>query len=456
MKLQVLETIKKYQLISRGEILVLAVSGGVDSMVLLDLFVGFANDFDLTLIVAHLDHAKRSDSMLDASLVRQVAKKCQLVFEEKILPESNKVGNFHAYAREVRYDFFNEVALQHGACKIVTAHHADDHLETLIDHLMKTDVPAGLIGIRPVGDVAGMSVVRPLIGVRKQEIYDYAREFSVEFREDISNASDDYLRNRIRRHIVPLLLEERPDILRHVRNLSDQISADEIYFNQQVDGLLESVAKKGDGYEFSLSWLQQLAISLQRRLLIRLIPGISKGALNELKVFLNNGAPSGVCHVGCGKVVRKSYDIIVVMTAKSSGELVTDFQMKLVLNGENLLPDGRKMILQQKKIFEKQIFDEKNEKNEAQGTYLCYNNIRMPLMVRSRRLGDEIQLINKQGHATVKKIMIDAKVPIDKRNHWPIVVDADEKIIWIPGLKKSPVCLKKPNSSKDLWLEIYE
>lgn len=461
MKLQVLETMKKYQLISHGETLVLAVSGGIDSMVMMDLFVGFAEDFDLTLIVAHMDHAKRSDSNLDAELVEQIAKKWQLAFEETTLPQMNETGNFQAYARRSRYEFFKEVVIKHKANKIVTAHHANDHLETFIDRMLKVDVPAGLIGIRPFAHVADVSIIRPLIEIEKQELYAYAEKFNVAFREDMSNASDDYLRNRIRRHVVPQLMNERRDVLSHARQLSDHLQADEAYFEDQVDKLMAMVKKSETGYELSLSWLQNLPISLYRRLLIRLIPALSKGAFSELKAFLNNGAASGICHVGGENVVKKSYDKVLVMTSNGI-DLKEDFQIELAVNRENKLPDGQKMFLKQGEIlenrkenFESRRFDEKSEKNKAQATYLCYNNIRMPLMVRNRKVGDRIQLTNGH-HASVKKIMIDAKVPIDERENWPIVVDANEQIVWIPKLKTSPVCLNKPNSSKDLWLEIYE
>jgi len=462
MKLQVLKTIEKYQMISHGETVVLAVSGGVDSMVLMDLFVPLAKDWDLTLVIAHMDHAKRACSTLDAELVHQIAKKHHLVFEKKILPQQKASGNFHAYARKGRYAFFKEVAKKYHASKIVTAHHADDHLETIIDRLMKTEVPAGLIGVMPKGHVEDVPVIRPLIEVKKKAIYDYAKQFAIPFHEDVSNESDDYLRNRIRHHVAPHLITERPDIIKHVRALSDHLSEDEAYFEKQIDQLMVEVKQKEHGYEFSLAWLQRLPSSLYRRILLRLLPEITKGALCELNIFLNNGSPSGICHVGGDKVVRKSYDHVHIVPSEFD-DIKLEFSIKLEINSENELPDGRKIVLTQGKILENRReilenrrFDEKVKKNEAQGTYLCYNSIRMPLTVRHRQAGDRIQLIGKQGHATVKKIMIDAKVPIYERNNWLMIVDANEKLVWIPELKKSPVCLEKPNSNKDLWLEICE
>ena len=448
MKIKVIETIGKYDMISLGETVVLAVSGGVDSMVLMHLFAELAKDFDLTLVIAHLDHQRRANSALDAQLVRQVVEKYGFIFEQDVLPKQVGAGNFHAYAREYRYEFLKRVAKLYGATKIATAHHANDHLETVIDRMMKSDVPAGLIGIQPLGTVAGACVIRPLIEVEKDDIYKYASDFNVAFNEDASNSSDAYLRNRIRQRIIPPLHNERADVFIHVRNLSDNLHLDEHYFASQVDDLLKDVRVMEFGYELSFSWFEAVHASLQRRLVRRLIPTISKGAILGLAEFLGSGAVSGTYDVGCGTVVQKSYDKILIVNTKFKDDRRA-YELELVVNAVTKLPDGRKIALNQG-------FNEKCEKKEARETYLCYNGIRMPLKVRSRQAGDRIQLVNGRGRALVKKIMIDAKIPIYERESWPIVVDADGKLVWIPGLKKSPVCLEKPNSNEDLWLQIYE
>jgi len=434
-------------MISLGETVVLAVSGGVDSMVLMHLFSELASDFALTLVIAHLDHARRAESALDAELVRQVAEQSGFIFAQDVLPKQVGAGNFHAYAREYRYGFFDRVAKAYGATKIVTAHHANDHLETVLDVLMKTDVPTGLIGIRPIGKVADVTVIRPFIEIEKDDLYEYARNFRLIFHEDGSNASDAYLRNRIRKRIVPLMIKERADVFRHIRNLSDNLRLDETYFEAQVDELMKDVKEKECGYELSLSWLAAVHASLRRRLVMRLIPSVSRGAMLGLIDFLEYGAVSGTYDVGSDTVVHKAYDKVLIVSSDFKQSQL-GYELKLLVNAVTRLPDGRKIIINQG-------FNEKNKKNEAQETYLCYNGIRMPLMVRSRRSGDRIQLVNTAGRAKVKKIMIDAKIPVHERDKWPIVVDADGKVVWIPGLKKSPVCLTKPNSNEDLWLQIY-
>jgi len=449
MKAKVIETIKKYDMISQGATIVLAVSGGVDSMVLMQLFAHLRNDFDLTIIIAHLDHAKRQTSPLDLKLVLQQAKRYGFIFEQDRLPPQNQSGNFQAYARAYRYKFLTRIAKLHRAQRVVTAHHANDHLETVIDLLLKTELPASLAGIRPTLQIdESLMIIRPLITLSKMELYAYANKHDICFNEDESNLSDIYLRNRIRQQIVPLMTRERADVLEHVRNLSDKLQADEAYFAKQVDELMKDVVVDEQGYWFSNSWLQTLHISLRRRLILRLLPKISKGAMSGLGDFLVSGTASGKFAVGGGMVVQKSYDSIKIRRATMLVPAAS-YEYELPLNTNNLLPNGQKIVI-------KQEYNRKNAKNEAQGTYLCYNSICMPLRVRNRRTGDKIELANRQGHASVKKLMIDAKVPVDKRANWPIIVDANDQLIWVLGLKKSPVCRKRPTSNQDLWLEIWK
>ena len=447
MKEQVIETITKYAMISQGETIVLAVSGGIDSMCLLHLFDDLKKVFGLTLVVAHLDHAKRTDSELDARLVLEYCNSNDYIFEKETLPEQEKAGNFQSYARDFRYDFFKRIASRYNGSKIVTAHHADDHLETVVASLMKSEKPSSLVGIKPIGIVNGIEVIRPLIEVTKAQILLYASKYCVNYNEDSSNLTDFYFRNRIRHHITPLMVKERFDVTAHARNLSDNLLLDEEYFEQQLMEILSNIKIIDNGYEFSNSWFKTLHPSLKRRLVTKLIPSISRGAIQGMNRFLSNNSPSGECCVGFGTVVKKSYDKVLMVDA-SFDEKTREFEFELPVNSVIELPDGKKI-----KLF---IGNDKNfEKSKTQSTFLCYNSICMPLSVRSRRAGDKIQLVNGNGSASVKKIMIDAKVPIDERATWPIVVDAKDKLVWIPMLKKSPMCIDKPNSDKDLWLQIF-
>ena len=432
-------TIKKYDMLSQGETIVLAISGGVDSMVMLHLFVDIAKTFDLTVIVAHLNHNVRADAALDLALVQRVATEMGFSFEQDILPPMGAVGNFHAYARQWRYEFFARVADRHGATKVATGHHADDHLETVVDRMMRTANPASLIGIKPVSQMAGLAVVRPLLDLSIAEIEDFARAHAVAFREDSSNLSAVYLRNRIRRQIVPLLKAERPDVIHHVRDLAKNLHDDEQFFTEQIDQLMAQVAETEVGYQLDVKWLATLQPSLQRRLIIKMIPHISQGAIHDLTAWLDTNQPNSQLDVGHHTVVKRAYDVLVVERFGHTKITSENYDLELPVGSEVVLPDGRKLILR------------KNcAKRGTNGTYLCYNSLCMPLRVRTRRAGDRI------GSVKVKKLMIDAKIPLDDRDSWPVVVDANDVVIWIPGLKKSAICLATAESEADLWIEILE
>ena len=446
MKKKVMATIQRYQMFEPGKTIVLAVSGGVDSMVLLHVLSEIKKEVDLTLVVAHMDHAKRHDSVLDARLVRQTAQRYGFAYEEATLPPQEKSGNFHAYARSHRYGFLRQIAVRYQACAVATAHHANDHLETVVAHLLSGRVPTGLIGIWPKGLIEDVMVIRPLIEITKETLYRYAQAFTVPWREDHSNATDCYTRNRIRKQIVPKLVDERQDVLVHARSLGDALAEDEAYFSAQVDALMVDVTSTATGYEMALSWLRTVHPSLKRRLMMRLIPNMSKGARMDLLDFIDQYHASASLDMGAGVVAQKKNDAFY-LTMRSVSR-VDFYEVNLTINAQATLPTGEKVFLFQGMRKK----SEKFEKSEAQATYLCYNKIRLPLKVRNRRLGDRIQLVNQKGRAKVTQIMIDAKVPAHQRDKWPIVVDADDFILWIPGLKKSPFCLEKAASTDDVLI----
>jgi len=438
MRDKVLATIQKYEMLRQGETIVLAISGGVDSMVMLHLFGEFAKIFDLTVIVAHLNHAVRADAALDLELVQRVATARGFVFEQDILPAMGDVGNFHAYAREYRYKFFQRIAKKYGATKVATGHHADDHLETMVAHMMRTANPASFVGIRPVSEVAGLAVVRPLIDCSKAEIDEFVRAHAVAFREDSSNASDVYLRNRIRHQIIPLLKDERSDVIYHVRELAENLHNDAQYFDEQIDQLMDQLIVTEDGYQLDIRWLQALHPSLRRRLITRMIPHISQGAIHDLTDWLGTNLPNSQLDVGGGMVAKKVYHTMVIADNLNLRNTTTDYDLEVPIDGEVMIPDRRKVVLRQKV-----------KKRGSNGTFLCYNSLCAPLRVRNRRAGDKI------GSVKVKKLMIDAKIPRDARDSWPLIVDANDVVIWVPGLRKSTACLPERRSENDLWIELF-
>ncbi len=209
---------------------IVAVSGGVDSVALLHKLVARKPE-NVRYVVAHYDHGMRPDSTKDREFVEQIAKNLQLAFEA----EEGKLGEntSEALAREKRYEFLHQIMEKYQADRIITAHHQDDVLETMIINILRGTGPRGLVSLRNTNDI-----LRPLLQVTKSALIEYAHENSLTWREDPSNESDDYLRNYVRHHVMPKLETKRHDLLAARKRIED------IYF--EVDGLLEYVVPESD------------------------------------------------------------------------------------------------------------------------------------------------------------------------------------------------------------------
>lgn len=432
----ILETIKKYNLFEKNKSIIVAVSGGADSMALLHFMKYFATNHQLRLVVAHVNHKKRINSDLDEILVEKVARMYNLPYEVYYLPKNDQTENFHEYARNKRYEFFKSVANHYHADCLVTAHHADDHLETQLHRLLYQNTSSGLIGIEPITINHGLKIVRPLLSITKQEIYRYCEAEGVLFREDESNESDVYTRNRIRKYIVPSLVNESASIYEHSRMISEQLSEDEAYFSEQVDQLMQFVSQGKEDCSVSRSFVQKLPPSLAKRLIKRLlqrftIKDIQTIHIEKIHRLIKNDKPNLILALPHQINCVIAYDVVKFSTIPTTE---IDYEMVLSLDAKTILPTGSIIHAREKKV------DEKTEKSCINKVHLCYNEIELPLKVRTRRPGDRIQLMNGYGSKKVKEIMIENKVPKLLRNTWPIITDANDQIIWIPLLKKSSLC----------------
>ncbi|MDE5977062.1 MAG: tRNA lysidine(34) synthetase TilS [Turicibacter sp.] len=432
----ILETIKKYNLFEKNISIIVAVSGGADSMALLHFMKGYAKKKQLQLIVAHVNHKKRENSELDEVLVEQVARNYNLPYEVYYLPKAENIENFHAYAREKRYEFFKSVAQDYQASCLVTAHHADDHLETQIHRFLYQNSPSGLIGIEPLTVNDGLKIVRPLIEVTKQKIYEYCINEEILFREDESNESNIYTRNRIRKYIVSELVKESPTIYEHARMISEQLREDEAYFSEQVDQLMSHVFLSKGTLEVSRSFFQTLHPSLMRRLIKRILQSFTFKDIQTIHIetiqeLIKNPKPNLMMTLPHQISCIIAYDRVQFTILP-----VLDYEYERVLsfNKQTFLPDGSVIEMSKNKV------DEKTENSCINKVHLCYNEIELPLKVRTRKPGDRIQLMHNYGSKKVKEIMIEQKIPRLLRDSWPIVTDANDQIIWIPLLKKSAYC----------------
>jgi tRNA(Ile)-lysidine synthase len=219
--------ISELDLIREGDRVVLAVSGGVDSMVLLDLLCRLAKSWRLDVAMAHVNYGLRGqDSIGDEDLVRAAAREHGLHLE--VLHRHPPSGpNLQDAARKIRHDFLKRVAAKRKAAVIATAHHRDDQAETVLLHLLRGTGLKGLAGISPRATLGQARLVRPLLGFSRVEIESYAQRQGVPFREDATNASTMYKRNAVRHRLIPLLREFNPRIEEQLVKMASTLSEDD-------------------------------------------------------------------------------------------------------------------------------------------------------------------------------------------------------------------------------------
>lgn len=255
-------------LIAEGDRIVVAVSGGVDSMVLMDLLCRSARNCGLEIIVAHVNHGLRgADSDLDEKLVRERSEHQGI---RCVVTRSKPAGdNLQDSARRIRYDFLGRTAKKFRASSIAVAHHMDDQAETVLIHLLRGAGLKGLVGMRPLSKVGATDIIRPLLGTPRSEIEAYARKQGIPYRDDRTNAGEKYVRNRIRHRLLPMLREFNPKIASHLASLAGRLAEDDEALELVARLSLESIIMKRGraGLEFSREMFAGLPSSIRRRIL---------------------------------------------------------------------------------------------------------------------------------------------------------------------------------------------
>ena len=379
------------ELVQPGERVFCAVSGGADSVALLFGMYLLREKFQLDLSAAHFNHHLRSEeSDRDAEFVEEFCRGygIPLVLGNAQVRPGKK--GLEAAAREARYAFLRSLP-----GKVATAHTADDNAETVLMHLIRGTGLKGLGGIAPVNG----SVIRPMLSVTRQEVEAFLQEYHLPHREDSSNASDDFLRNRLRHHVMPLLQMENPGVSLAISAAALRLRQDEEYLQSQLEKELPPV-----------SVLAQMPPALQSRYLEHFlkqngVPEPEQVHISAARELLYSDKPSARMNFPGGVVVARDYDRLTVLGNPPAPE-----EAAIPVPGVTELPQWGIRV----------TCDEKP--NGGFGV-----NVRGSLTVRSRKAGDEIRLPG--GTKSIKKLMIDRKISAPERNRIPILAD-DNGVLW--------------------------
>ncbi|WP_221569266.1 tRNA lysidine(34) synthetase TilS [Alkalihalobacillus sp. TS-13] len=449
--------VQKHKLLSKGSTIVVGVSGGPDSMALLDYLLKKRSGLNLKIIVAHVDHMFRGrESAKDAECVEHFCLTHKVPIErvQKNLPlyieetgESPQLA-----ARTLRYDFFDSVMQQYEADCLALAHHGDDQIETILMNMVRGAAHAGLSGIPVTRTFSNGRIIRPFLGITKDELVHYCKDEKIPFRTDPSNKSDKYKRNRFRETVLPFLKEENPHTHEKFQQLSERMAEDEKYLQKQTEKELVNVILQKCDKELTLSVAHflEMAIPLQRRgihLILNYLYQLDMTNITSIHIkdcihLMKSDNPSGTMHLPAGLIVRREYDKCIFTFQQSDTQ--HSFTYCLEIGQTYELPVG-------KLIY--RIVDVESAGAKGKSHFIFHpSQLQLPLFVRTREDGDRIQPAGMKGSKKVKDVFIDAKLPKPLRDIWPIVTDSSGKIIWIPGVKHAD--LGPSYGSSDQWMSL--
>lgn len=256
MKDKVIKTIKKYNLINKGDKIVLGVSGGPDSISMLDILNSIKDEMEFEIYVVHINHLIREEAIDDEKYVEEYCKKNNIEFFAKRIDvlkiaDTQKIGTEEA-GRKARYEFFEEIYSKVGANKIAIAHNKNDKAETIIMHLLRGSGLSGLKGIEPIRN---NKYIRPLIECERSEIEKYCEENNLNPRIDKTNFENEYTRNKIRNIVIPYIKKEfNPNIIETLDRLSEVATDESNYIDRQVQNVYNKILLGKTEKQIILKW----------------------------------------------------------------------------------------------------------------------------------------------------------------------------------------------------------
>lgn len=408
-----------------NDTIVLGNSGGPDSMCLFSILLDIKKNININIVCAHVNHNVRSESDSEQEFLMNYCNDHGIVFEAMKI-ERYGDDNFHNQARKIRYNFFNDLIKKYDANYLMTAHHGDDLIETILMRIVRGSTLKGYSGFNKIVDNGTYKTVRPLIFLTKEEIKEYDDKNKIPYVIDKSNFKGKYTRNRYRQNILPFLKQEDSKVHEKFIKFSETLEEYDEFINKEIKKYINKVYKD---HKIDINCYNELDILIKKKIIYYILEDIYKEDLmtiNDRHVKLimdllnSKRANARVC-LPHNVEVYKSYN--EVFFSKEIKEII-NYEIELIKFAN--LPNGHRL----------EVVDE-IESNNNNVCRIDSSEVVFPLYVRTRKLGDKMFLKKIEGYKKVKDIFIDCKVPVNERDKWPIVVDSKDKIIWIPGIKKS-------------------
>ncbi len=403
--------------------IVVAVSGGPDSIVLLNILNNLKEKYNYKIVCAHVNHKLRQESEEEEIFVKNICINNNIIFE-KIDFDTYITTNIESEAHDRRYTFFEEIIKKYNSNYLLTAHHGDDLVETILMKLTRGSSLDGYIGFNKISNRNNYKIIRPLIFYTKEEILKYADDNNIEYRIDKTNFDKKITRNRYRLNILPLLKKENNNIHLKYLKFSEELEENNEFIREYINERYYIIIKEN---VINIKELVNEKTFIIKKIIYKFLLENYK---NEIKLIndkhidsifnLVSNKKSGFISLPSNKQIYVSSESIYFINDKNKESY------KLLLTEEMIdIPYGKIGIIKDTNLTNNYV------------THLDSNNIKLPLYVRNIKDNDFIEVLNLNGTKKVKDVLKDCKVDKDKRDNYPVVIDSNNKIIFIPGLKKS-------------------
>lgn len=435
---KVFKFIREHALLLPGDKVVIAFSGGADSLALLDIIASLP-DFPVQVIIAHLNHCLRgAESEGDELFVRSVAERFAFPLEIssvdiKAMADDEGLSLEEA-GRNARRSFFMDVADKHSAVAIALGHHSDDQAETVLMRLVRGAAMSGLTGMRPKS--AGNIFVRPLLCLSRAEIESYLHKGALQWREDSSNADTKFLRNRIRHELLPLLRSYNPAIPACLNQTATALAADEDLLEEVVGEVFSRIAATSfDKIQLNLRMLQNEPAALRKRLYRKSIftlkgdlRRISSKHLADIDSLANKVKGSGKLSLPSGMLVIKKYNVMILTTAAEKN-IIDNFDRIINLCGSYELEPNQTLLVEKADFLPGSRLE--TDKNTI---FLEKDQFPFPWMIRCFKEGDRFTPLGMRGRKKLKDLFIDKKIPNTARKKIPLFICRGD-IFWVGGVQ---------------------
>ena len=455
------EYVEKWNMLKKEDRIIAGVSGGADSICLLFVLLELQKKIPFELIVVHVNHGLRgADADADEAYVKEICEKYGIPFEVYFqnveLIAKNRKQSTEEAGREVRREAFQKTMKAYGGTKIALAHHKNDSVETFFMNLARGTGLKGLGGIRPVAGV----YIRPLLCLERAEIEQYLQEKGIRYREDATNAEDNYTRNRIRNHVIPYMKHEiNAKTVSHITETMRQLQEIQTYLEEQTKRYFEiAVKKKESGYLVLAESFADIPAVLKPLIIKAVLAAISGKEKDLEEIHLKK--VQQLLEMQVGRQIDLPYDMVgkrvyagiyLCRKAKETAETICfepDFSegdtQRFAWNGKSITC----------RILDKCSNDA--ESAQKSGTkWFDYDIISDKICIRTRQAGDYITIHSDGRSQKIKSFFINEKIPQEKRDEILLVADGHH-IIWIPGMRTNCMYQVHEHTKRILEIRINE